>query len=287
MDMTRFEDNDGGFLIRHYDGLNDYATLRKPNSKNQAVYDDTEGYIKSGKSWMGVDTLEELEAAVRNGWTDGLARIQETLDSIDVDVRPTSIKRRTSRGDQGDDYDVHRAMSGGLDKAWSRRSRQARTGSAGGVVTIAVALTLDGGQDSSTQFWRGAACVKIADALTAAGYQVEIVAYHPSGNSFSNSKGTPNSLKLVAAKEAHMPLDLVALTTLVALAGTTRYYSFLNYCHENLAVNINLGQAMHHYRLKGADICIAGNDVHDKATAEKFIRASLASIDSRAQRLAA
>ena len=190
-----------------------------------------------------------------------------------------SIKRRLYRTDQGDEYDIHRAWTGGLDTAWSRRKRQARV-SGGSVVTIGVNSELSSSEHADTQFWRGAAAIRMADILTEAGYHVRIVTYNAGCDVFPKAT-VKNILQTVEIKRADMPLDIPTLTAAIAQAGTFRHYGIHHYTSFPWIVHGASGYPIKSYELPGVDALVQSSTVFDQATATAWLERTVIQFNNR------
>lgn len=180
--------------------------------------------------WYGLEpefkggkmTMQGVCDLLGKGWERGLLRMQESMDKLrNVEVRPLSIKRRNTWQDQGDTLDIHRVYSGQLDRAWQKCKRRPLAGTRN--ITLVCDTIESGGNDAETMFWRGAAVVTLADKLTAAGYNVEVV---------SAWTGRMSSLVIchVTVKQSWQPLDIPTLTAAVACPA---YFRCIGHCWGN------------------------------------------------------
>lgn len=272
--VIEFDDFTDATTIRPHSGINASRAARK--------HKDWDG---AGFSWLGVSGLAELERVVKDGWPQGVARINDALGKIGDTVVPVSIKRRTVRSDQGDEYDVHRAMSGGLDRAWSSRKRMARN-AVGAEITIATQIGLASSDNPDEVFWRGAACIRLADILTEAGYNVRIIAYNRGVTCYRSGSKSLGKLFTCVAKQANAPLDMTSIASLVALAGVYRHYFLFNQLSAEFESESDYGVTDSQFILPGADVCIRKADVNSKATAIEFINKALAGMNEKAREAA-
>lgn len=175
--------------------------------------------VITSQRWYGVSDWRQVAKIKREGWPEGVSKMLEKMGSITPPAPPRSIKRRKIRGDNGDEYDWQAGAQGAHDTAWTRPSRRATH--APKVVTLFTDLSegTSWKTDSENFFWRGAACLAIADSLTSAGYSVQILA----GNKaeMQNSSETMRATYLTV-KEASAPLDLSSLAAVLCLAGYYR-----------------------------------------------------------------
>lgn len=258
-------------------GLEDLMNIRPASTVNGDGHHPTDALKMQDRrtgadaeKWFGpgIRSLADLQRVAKEGWTDGLRRINDAVGAVGGDIVPVSLKRKIVRGDAGDNYDIHRANCGGLDRAWDSRKRQMRV-AGGAQMTIAVAIGQYGGDDAMELFWRGAAAVRLADLFTTAGYQVQVVAYVASHNMYDGPIRT--SLSLVEVKPASAPLDMTALATVVALSGVRRHYGlWQHHAHENPVADGH-GTPISRAELTGADINITSY-VDSKRACEQFIQ---------------
>lgn len=267
--------------MRFY-GLADAMNIRPASAKNpvgcsahkvKSDSDKTTG--SAAEKWFGkgIRDKRQLAEVCAKGWTDGLNKIYEAVGQVGGGIVPVSLKRRIVRGDTGDNYDIHRAMSGGLDRAWDSRKRQKRV-AGGAQLTIAVSIGQSAATHADAAFWRGAAAVRLADLMTEAGYQVQVVGYASTIDTFDT--GTPHGLTLVEVKAASEPLDLTALATSVALAGFYRHFVLWQYHAQNNVVVSDHGRSERAAELVGVDINITVESIYDRASCERFIRNTVA-----------
>lgn len=229
-------------MIRaHFDSIADLATapFTLPSNErrfNKTLFLDGRWYdesrhaarstrrTRSVEDWYGAPTEHEAAARVTRGWPEGAARVLKALAELDVPA-PVSVRRRLARADQGDEVDIHAVNRGNLETAWTTRRRRHARGST--TVRLIVQLNLLESMQFEQLFWRGAAVVRLADALTAAGYSVEVVGAIASYNVGGIDDGT--FLATVMLKEASTPLDIESLAGTVCNAGFHRLFGFRLY----------------------------------------------------------
>lgn len=218
---------------KHFDSIGDFFAwgAKRPTRPHNAKEWDRMGSNR-GAGWLGVDSVAAVQALVRDGWPEGVQRTMDALKDIEGPLHPIDVRRRRVWTDQGDSLDIHRVYSGSLDTAWQRTKR--RTVRATRNVRLICNVNANAGINAVTQmFWRGAAALKIADELTKAGYNVEIVAALAST---SMAMVRPlNCTVTVVVKEYASPLDLNTLATALCLGGFARLFGFrsdVNVCEE-------------------------------------------------------
>ncbi len=222
MQKTITTRNGRKFYVLQFDSVDEHVEFGKAcapaiNKVLHASFGKTEG-IK----WLGVPTAAEARAAIRGGWQDGTRRMLDAMSKFSGDFGAANIRRALVRGDHGDEMDVHRALRGELDRAWSRRHRATR--SASSIVTIACDLMVDAGKSADAIFWRGAAVTRLADLLTDAGYAVELVAFCDIVG--LDRSGRIDQQQMTVIKAPDMPLDLNAVSASLCLAGYFRLVAF-------------------------------------------------------------
>lgn len=177
-----------------------------------------EGKRADRMRWYGLPTLDAVRQAVATGWAEGAAKVAGT--QVDLTNSPTSVKRRRLWSDWGDQVDSDRVLSGDLERAWSRRTK--RTTTAPARVTVFANVQCHAGVHAESVLWRGVAQLALSDALEAAGYAVRIIALNAVlGVDLENREGVSVQ---VTVKDYGQPLNVSALASLVALAGTKRHY---------------------------------------------------------------
>ena len=129
------------------------------------------GLAGHGTSWYGGTAAQAAERAER-GWVEGADEALKRLANLSVPL-PTSVKRKLVREDHGDELDIHAVYRGDLSHAWSSRKRRPVRGSM--LVRLVSQSDVNAWVTAEQLFWRGAALIKMADILTAAGYSVEIL----------------------------------------------------------------------------------------------------------------
>jgi hypothetical protein len=239
---------------------------------------------KDSESWLNAPSAKEAAARVTHGWPEGARRVLSSLADLDVPV-PVSVRRRIARADQGDELDIHAVNRGDLATAWTMRRRRHARGSF--TVRLVAQANLLGKTTPDELFWRGAAIVKLADALTAAGYSVEIVG----AISSNRVKGVDGDfLVTFPLKEAAAPLDVEALAGVLCNAGFHRLYGFRLYFalatrhhgEPGSASSDTSGRVLRQAALDadGVKTFTVPYAIGSKALAEAWIAASVATLDA-------
>lgn len=172
-------------------------------------------------SWMGLDKRdtrpgERAGAATmrlaREGWPRGADMVMTHGERLDV---PTilSIKRRGVWCDQGDEVEMQRIWSGDLDTAWrTTKKRPTRSPTRVRIVLDSLASCA---VSSETMAMRGAAAIRLCDALTTAGYSVEM-------RSAWQGDAKDQFFLSVTVKSFDMPVDIGSLAATVGLPSFFR-----------------------------------------------------------------
>lgn len=177
------------------------------------------------QGWYGAPSLSELNRRLKEGWPEGSERL---LQLATREINPQSIRRRRERADQGAELDIHAVYRGDLSRAWMRTRR--RQGSGVRSVSIVVNLGDNCGANADEMFWRGAAALKLADALTQSGYSVAILGAEGVHRYFG---GKQNVLtQFVSIKDEDQPLDVDRLAALTAMPGYFRTAMFAGICYH-------------------------------------------------------
>jgi hypothetical protein len=192
------------------------------NSQNQNRLD--EHRKRRDIDWLGLDgevkggetTHAAISRLVRDGWRKGVDLMQEVSSQVTMPA-PRQIRRVQRWMSQGDDIDMQKVWNGDLDTAWRGTHRDYRSGPQR--VRLLVDAIESGGEDSKTMRWRGVAALKLADALTEAGYSVQI-------ESVINCKDSSDDQKRFVmrciVKDYTQPVDLLTLAATSALPAFFR-----------------------------------------------------------------
>lgn len=196
---------------------------RPPVFKGNAEHlKDHKGRGEAG--WMGIqDEVKDGETShecttrlIRDGWRKGVELIAEVEKSLSLPV-PKAIRRVQRWMSSGDDIDMQKIWNGDIDTAWRGTQRDFRSG------LQRVRLLIDcidfGGADEKDMRWRGVAALKLADALTEAGYSVQV-------ESVMSTKDWMNDdhkfICRVVVKDYTQPADLLTLAATTALPAFFR-----------------------------------------------------------------
>jgi hypothetical protein len=194
-----------------------------------AVCKDNADALKShldrkNKDWMGLgDEAKEDETdfqattrLVRDGWRKGVDLMEEVSKDI-VLPAPRTIRRVQRWMDRGDELDMQSVWNGNIERAWRGTTRDYRSGPQR--IRILIDAIESGGMDAKSMRWKGVAALKLADALTEAGYsvQIESVIHCP-----CSSKDSRKFKCRIIVKEYTAPADLLTLAATTALPAFFR-----------------------------------------------------------------
>lgn len=218
--------------ILHFDSIGElrvFAARSSPANQGMHTWLNSNDCAKDAdrRLWFGVDTYADVQMLFNHGWPDGVAHMIEAMQGIAAPQAATSIKRRKTRGDSGDEFDWQAAAQGMNDIAWTRPVQRAiatpRT------VTLFCDLTHGSTHLTGAEqfFWRGAAILYLADSLSRAGYNVRIIA---AMRQQIKTARAPSRQFNVQIKQADMPVDLSALAASLCLAAFTRTLLFSAIC---------------------------------------------------------
>jgi hypothetical protein len=179
------------------------------------------GIRDEGGDWFGLakdakdgeKACEATSRLVREGWPRGLGLMAKVADQINP-PQPVSIKRKARWQEHGSELDVQQVWTGNLERAWHGLHRGAKVGVSR--VRILVDGIASGGEGSDRMRWRGVGAMKLADALTEAGYSVQVEAVFTGGSQGYHFRPR------VIVKDYTQPLDLQVLAATTALPAFFR-----------------------------------------------------------------
>jgi len=253
----------------------EFLNGRPTNPRGEGGASYWRGY--EANSWMGLEErdLKRGERAVaatmrlcREGWPRGSELVAKNGEDLDV---PTilSIKRKGLWTDQGDDIEMQRVWSGDLDTAWRATKRQASRGPT--KVRIVLDSLSSGGVDSETMAMRGAAAIRLCDALSSNGYSVEM------RSAWQGFRGEQFFLS-VTVKSFDMPVDIGSLAATVGLPAFFRALGHLwGPMATKRAARVNGGyevQDLDESRFEEPNVLLfkIGQDINQVSEANAWIR---------------
>lgn len=192
-------------------------------ANNQNSLDEWRKY--KDNNWMGLKgeakkdetSFDATRRLIRDGWRKGVDLMSEISKDISLPA-PRMIRRAQRWMEQGDDVDMQRIWSGNLEQAWRGTHRDFRSGPQR--VRLLIDAIETGGEDADTMRWKGVAALKLADALTEAGYsvQIESVIHCPDSSEGGKHKFTCR----VIVKDYTSPVDLLTLAATTAMPAFFR-----------------------------------------------------------------
>lgn len=237
---------------------------------------------QDNSEWLGC-TVDQLNERLTRGWPEGVEKLQQIATR---EINPVSIRRRRVRGDQGDELDMQAVYRGDLSRAWTRTRRQSRAG-ASRTVTLVCNLSDSAGITAETLYWRGAAVLKLADALTQAGYGVGIYGAVCTKN--ADEGDTVSACQFVEIKATDSPLDLSQLAAITAMPGWFRTRGFagiITACDlAGTGYSSGLGRPEHdsipmYAAMVGLTNCFIQPKVNSKDAAEEWIDSVMGQIET-------
>lgn len=187
---------------------------------DRAVNNNNKG---GDSSWYGVaGGFPAVSGMVEfTGYPEGGRMVSAMCDSLQASLPPAlGIRRKKRRADSGDEYDIHSAMRGAHDRAWTQSHRELRHGL--GVVRIIVDICANGGTHADSLRWRGVAGITLCTMLRQAGYSVEIVAAMGVRDAFKREM----LLWTCVVNSRHGSVDVDSLAAVLVLPGFFRTYGF-------------------------------------------------------------
>ena len=197
-------------------------------------------------SWHGIDGgFNAVMKTLTTGYKAGEQRIDTMLDT----VRPhlpmaVGIGRVIVKGDRGDALDIHAVNRGDLSRAWTSRKRLLKAGKSR--ISIVVDICGNRWNHADTLAWRGVAGIALAEIMTKAGYQSELIAGLCTGDSFANR--STRVLITTTVKPFGVSADRGMLAATIALTGFFRTLGFTALLRavdaENERASCGLGHAV-------------------------------------------
>jgi hypothetical protein len=283
--MLRIADSSSTVIL--YDSIFEPASVTKFNrSKNQTIFHDVTNrydYNQSeSRKWFGADSQKEYEDRLKFGWGEGVDKLREIATK---EIQPTSLRKKRVRADQGDELDIHAVYRGDLSKAWSKTKRQHKLG---GMRSIALVcnLSCNAGEDAKNLFYRGASVLKLAEALSEAGYSVAIY-----GATASSDVGSTHfkMVQVVEIKAEDHALDTSTLASLIAMPAYKRvklHGAMLEECdRRNVDAHAGLGSNASDLIVKEikklpiSDNAFIQPEVNSKESAERWIDSVMSKIE--------
>jgi len=259
----------------HYGSVAEITELPLPTrEKNKSIWSGCS--TSTSRDWWGPnqESVGDVLSFSKNGWEWGAEQISSMSEQISIPIL-ANVKRRLSKGPDGDYLDIHQVYRGNISTAWTKKRRKAGTGPKR--FQLLCRLGANCGTSGEKLFWRGVATAALAKAMVEAGHAVEIIGHSIVRDCFKNSGGSDIGQEIVTIKikEYGMPLDLESLAVTACLSGFYRYYLFLNrLIHEGLDCDYGLGR--HEYttpKIESGDAkqVEVPEDIKSKIDVERFL----------------
>ena len=196
-------------------------------------------------------------------------------------------KRRSSRGPQGDELDIHSVRAGNLDRAWRRTRKIEKKGKAKRI-TILYNTPIYGNQTPDQAFYGPAAAAILCEKLSEANVAIEIIAMDWTDGIWTlSSHSAARDLTVVRVKNTNAPLSMAALAA-TATAGYTRSALFNAQIASDLPCMSGMGRLDDNYseklvretfqRPEGQAIIVP--QIHSEDEAIRFIEKTIKEIGS-------
>ena len=135
-------------------------------------------YKKHGNSWDLDTTWDEYMELLKTGWPEGADKaldLSKEISNADMSkLDNISVKRRRTRGSQGDYLNMEKVYSGRLEEAWTTFARNRVIKSRR--ISLICGWGGNCGRSSEELFWTGAVALALTNLWERAGYRVNIKA---------------------------------------------------------------------------------------------------------------
>lgn len=199
---------------------------------NMEQYVPEQWAVQGERTWLGEDmtkaypqAFEDANRIVMDGWPRGVERVKALADKLRRQLPPPeSARRKPKWGDEGDDLDRDKLMTGQLDTMWRTTTRVKRR--APRVVRLAFSWGMSC-FGTAEQIANSAASLQVlADLLETADYQTEIILCGAASHYDYVRSEYWNSASIVNLKHAGDALNPNA----VAIAGHAGVFRTLGFC---------------------------------------------------------
>ena len=204
-----------------------YDSVGEPGRNQPAVGENSRAWVEVGaesktgdeaQRWFGAPSYAVMKERLQKGWPEGVERLMK-LALAEVPA-PQSLRRKKVRSDFGDSLDMQRVYRGDLAQAWERTQKRASNNPP--TITILVNLSCLAYVNSDELFWRGAAVLRLTEALSIAGYNVAIWGTCASFDAYCYDRHA--NVQFVPIKDSDSPLDISQLASVICMAGYKRYF---------------------------------------------------------------
>ena len=254
------------------------AALPKSGStkKNQELWESVSSPDRSGSGWTewwgpNKEVVSDVLNYSDNGWVWGAEKIEKLADQISIPVLET-VKRKLTRGPEGDYLDIHQVYRGNISNAWTKKRRTSTRGPKR--FQLVTKLGANCGTSGEKLFWRGVACLALAKAIIEAGHAVEIIAYSTTKSCFITGN-QDHEMVTINVKPFNMALDMESLATTTCLSGFYRYYLFLARLQHGLDVGQGFGRDGHdvpEIESGSAKQIVVPGEIQSKLEVEEYLK---------------
>lgn len=230
---------------------NPVPPMTAKRNESHAIHNVSSERMANSAAWYGgARSLGEIADLFDKGWAEGAAKLDALAEGLTLpEVEVASVRRRMAYGDQGDELNPWRAMSGDWDVAWQTTTRVTTT--APRTITLGVSWGGNANRKDSELYWSGAQAAVVTDLLERAGYTVELVALsatHSRDHQAADGRGwnwdaerSPLTLSVVTVKRADEPVRLDRIAATICHAGTFRTAGFCAILAGDMDVGFGLG----------------------------------------------
>lgn len=196
-------------------------------------------YSAYDSHWAGATFAE-----VRRWCSDGAPKLMENMlrkvDAIELPddyMRPELLKRRRrTRGDSGNELDIHQVYQGRMDRAWDRTEVEHVKTVGNRLVHVIINLSASAFVAHDAGLWRGACALRIYDALVKMGKSVAISVYQSSMKCWTNPGYPRDGMLSVRIKNYGEPIRedrLAAFSSMEFLR--TAVFGSMSHCGVGVA----------------------------------------------------
>lgn len=201
------------------------------DSCREVAFDDVsealaQGAVNShgGYSWIGCSSGAELHENLLAGWPDMESKMLAMLPSVELPAhvvqQERQSRRRRTRGEFGNEVDIHAVYQGQLDRAWDRTERRVVETVGNKLVHIVINLSASCGVHFDDALWRGAAALRVYEALTRMGRSVAISGFYLASRAYMDGSNGMGSCRI---KDYGQQMDVQSLASVVNLGFMREY----------------------------------------------------------------
>jgi len=211
-------------------------------------------------SWYGCPGKVAL-ARLKEGWPEGVDEMRNCVRMLDVPAIP---RRRRARFGWDGEIDVERVLFNEPEPFRQHAKIMAP------VVRLTVDVGANGGTSGGALKWRGTVSLAIADALTQAGFSVEIIVMENARYMWDGNAPKGDTYTILKLKDAQAPLNLPLLAGAIMTAAVFRITMWRSWYRAPWDLNGSHGMWVPLSEHMKGDIHV-DHTVHDLATSQKFL----------------